>query len=242
MNEARTPEKSLLLLFPPRRLGSRILAAFSPAGYRTLLSLLSDPDQDFFSRLSAPDPGSVRCLLLTAPVAQFWEQLDSSVTKAIVRARAVISFVGRDYLALKVRGRGEEWSMDASAPAHLRIAFMELLLAKSEAAARSLWVNLGSGQHGQGPAGEVFCNTKYGLTGFASALRLTPRLSNFEVVNLCLTYFRQSPSGGGPRHCQHCVTQEALEKGEPLAGERDLPRYLLCRIEALWGKNPGPAS
>jgi NAD(P)-dependent dehydrogenase (short-subunit alcohol dehydrogenase family) len=221
-------EKLLLLLFPPARLGSRILAAFSRAGYRVIVFLLAEEDRSFCSR------GTVQCLTLTAPLEAFWEGLDDSLVEATVHARAVISFVGKDYLALKVRGRGEEWSINATDPAQLRISFMEMVLGKSEASARSLWVNLSSGQHRRGPSGEVFCNTKYSLTGFSRALQLTPRLSRFEVVNLCLTYFRKGPSGSGPIHCQHCITQEALEHGENLAGVRKLPQYLLRRVEALW--------
>jgi hypothetical protein len=135
------------------------------------------------------------------------------VVVAIVHARAVISFVGKDYLALKVRGRGEEWRIDATDPVQLRISFMEMVLNKSEAASRSLWVNLSSGQHGKDPTGEVFCNTKYSLSGFPRAPQLMPRLSRFEVLNLCLTYFRKTPSGGGPIHCRHCVTQEPWSRG-----------------------------
>ncbi len=217
-------EKMVLIFFPPRRLGAKLVQSFTDAGYRTFLFVLPGEEARHSKNLVTVN--------VTMPLAHFWNDLDPSLKEIVGRSRAVVNFIGSDFSALKVRGQGEEWNIDETNSAQLRFSFLELVLGNFTSKGKALWFNLAMGRHKRNAAGELFCNTKYGLTGLEKVFELTPKLRNFEVINICLTYFTST-------HCEHCVTEELAASGQTLTGEGDIPRFLLQRIEAL-GEKPRP--
>jgi thioredoxin reductase len=221
-------EKMVLILFPPRRLGAQLVQSFTDAGYRTFLFVL--PGEEHSSQPPALHRKNLVTVNVTMPLARFWNDLDPALKEMIGRSPAVVNFIGGDFSALKVSGQGEEWNIDGTASAQIRFSFMELVLGNFSSKGKALWFNLAMGRHKRNADGELFCNTKYGLTGLGKVFELTPKLRNFEVVNICLTYFTST-------HCTHCVTEELAASGQPLTGEEDIPRFLLQRIEALGEKS-----
>ncbi len=222
-------ERMVLILFPPQRLAAGLARTFTDAGYRTFLFVL--PGEE-----ASPPPAlrlnNLLTVNVTLPLARFWSDLDPALKEMIGRCRAVVNFIGGDFSELKVRGQGEEWVLDGTDSAQIRSSFLELVLDNFSSKGKALWFNLGTGRHMRNAAGDLFCNTKYGLTGLEKVFELTPKLRNFEVVNICLTYFST------PLHCQHCVTEELAASGQPLNTEEDVPRYMLQRVEALGEKSP----
>lgn len=218
-------EKMVLIFFPPRRLGAELVRSFTEAGYRTFLFVLPGEKAGHSTK-------NLLTVKVTMPLARFWNNLDPALKEMIGRSRAVVNFIGGDFSALKVSGQGEEWNIDGTASAQIRFSFLELVLGNFSPKGKALWFNLAIGRHKRNEAGGLFCNTKYGLTGLEKAFELTPKLHNFEVINICLTYFTSM-------HCEHCVTEELAASGQPLTGEADIPRFLLQRVEAL-GEKPRP--
>lgn len=232
--EHNPPDRAIVFLFPPRQLGQDIARRFSDFGYRVFLFLLSDEDENYFSHLQVANRQNVIPIRVTTPLARFWEGLDPALRSALMQARAVINSLGTDFSELKVTGRGEEWSINASDPAQIRFSFIDMVLSNSRTKEKSLWFNLGMGRHERTSSGEIFCNTRYGMIGLAKALELTPRLRHFEVICICLTYFHKNMNGAASSHCMHCVTGELAESAHPLSSERAIPEFLLNRIEELW--------
>jgi thioredoxin reductase (NADPH) len=229
-------EKMVLVLFPPRRLGTRLAHNFSDAGCKTYLFLLPDEDARYFSQLRVLKRENLITVKVTTPLAHFWNNLDPSFRDVIRRSRVVINFIGSDFSTLKVTGRGEEWNINGTDSAQIRFSFVELMLGNFTSKEKSLWFNLGMGRHKRNAAGELFCNTKYGLTGLRKVFELTPKLSNFEVISICLRYLSKDSNRNAPAHCTHCVTEELAACGQPLTSEGDIPQFLLRRIEGLWEK------
>jgi len=224
-------EKMVLIFFPPQRLGAILASCFSDAGYKTLLFLLSDEDARFFSQLRVVHGENLSTVKVTTPLTRFWDNLHPALRNEITKTRAVINFIGSDFSTLKVAGRNEEWSISGTAPAQKRFSFVELMLGNFLSKEKSLWFNLGVGRHERTADGELFCNTKYGLTGLGKAFELTPKLSNFQVISICLTYLREEGSPNSPMHCTHCITEDLVAGGQPLDKEEDIPQFLLGRIE-----------
>ncbi len=228
--------KAIFVFFPPRQLGARIARKFSEMGYGIFLFLLQDEDENFFSHLRVPNRQNIIPIKVFTPLARFWEGVDPALKNAILHARAVINFIGADFSKLKVTGHGEDWNIDVSDPTQVRFSFLEIFLSNAEIKERSLWFNLGTGRHVKNSTGEIFCNTKYGMTGFAKAFELTPRLRNLEIISVCLTYLSRDRTGSGSSHCTHCITEELVDGGKRLTSEREIPDFLLNRIEELWMK------
>jgi len=114
------------------------------------------------------------------------------------------------------------------------------MLNKIAAKEKALWFNLAVGRHERNAAGELFCNTKYGLTGIGKAFELMPKLRNFEVISICLTYLRKNRNLSAPAHCPHCVTEDLASAGHPLTSADDLPQFLLHRLKGLLEKKNFP--
>jgi hypothetical protein len=210
------------------------------AGFKIHLFVLSKRDAEHFSQLSMPNRENLLIVKVSTPLAGFLEGLDPAVREAIYHARAVINFVGSDFSRMKVTARGEEWSIDTADPAQSRFSFTELILGNFLTKGKVLWFNLGLGRHERTPTGEIFCNTKYGLTGLGKAFELTPKLSNIEVISICLTYLHKGKSRSSTAHCAHCVTEELSAKGQPLTSQAEIPNFLLSRIGQLWENETSP--
>jgi preprotein translocase subunit Sss1 len=69
------------------------------------------------------------------------------------------------------------------------------------------WINIAAGRHTPDEQGHIFCNTRYGCTGFLKSIELVPQFKNLAVVNICMNYFREQKDESRPVHCEHCVSE-----------------------------------
>ena len=224
----------VLILFPTRKLGFRIARSLSDAGYGTYLFVQSEADMTHFSRLRGLSEENVITKQVSAPLPDFWDNIDLSLRETITQARVIIYFIGSDFAKLKVTGQDKEWGINPTNSAQIRLSFVEFVLSKLAAKGKSLWFNLGTGRHEKSEAGEIFCYTRYGLTGLGKAFEITPSLRNFEVISICLTYLCNRANGSAPAHCPNCVTEELNVGDQPLTRESDLVPFLLRRIGKLF--------
>ncbi len=229
----RGENRMVLLLFPTRQLGRRLASSLSDAGYKTCLFVQSEEDIRLFSRLPGLSKETLIAMGGSASLPAFWDNLDVPQREIIGQARAIIYFIGSDFTRLRVSGNGEQWGINPANAAQSRLSFSEFLLSKLAAREKCLWFNLGLGRHETNEDGEIFCNTRYGLTGLGKVFELTPGLRNFEVINICLTYLRNGGKGGAPAHCPNCVTEQ-LDVGDHLLTRKsDVVPFILRRIGQL---------
>ena len=229
----RRENRMILILFPTRKLGFQLGRSLSDAGYRTCLFMQAEEDMKHFSRLRGLSEENVITMQVSAPLPGFWDNMDVSLKETIKQARVIIYFLGSDFAKLKVTGHGEEWGIDPTNSTQIRLSFAEFVLGKLAAKGKSLWFNLGTGRHETSETGELFCYTRYGLTGLGKAFELTPGLRNFEVISICLTYLRNRGIGSATAHCPNCITEELNVGDQPLARESDVVPFLLRRIGKL---------
>ncbi|MGQ9629071.1 MAG: hypothetical protein ACUVXI_01995 [bacterium] len=234
MNRERSlsSDKVLLMLFPPRRLGKKILRRFLKGEYKVFLFTLSEEDREYFSNFKKGGEESPSVIRVETPLQTFWGKIPP-LKDTILRPRVTIHFMGKDFLEIKIGGRDEEWEINPSDTAQIKFAFIETILQNFCREDKSVWINLASGVHARSETGQIFCNTRYGLTGFTKVMELTPHLANIEVINVCLTYFGKASEGVEMVHCSHCVTEKLIEQGLSLGEKEDISELLVRRIEAL---------
>ncbi len=229
---------TLFMLFPWKILGEKIITFFTERDYSVIVLVLSADDKEFFedsARATLPPEKMERklsVLEILSPAQFSWKDLPAFLSENTAGPKTVVHFLGRDFLEMKTKGNGEEWDINREEKVQVKFAFIERFLQDLMYDGNLLWVNLAYGSHKRSPDGQIWCNTRYGLTGFTRVLELTPHLSAFETLNICLSYFTRTRSPEEITHCDNCITKEHVDKGSPpIIGEDDIAAFLIHKIE-----------
>lgn len=223
--------KTLLLLFPERGLGGSLLVQSAGRGFAVLALVLTEADRRYFTNLSAA--GKANTAVLVPHESRGQGRLQSLFLGAapLAQVQAVIAFLGTDWLRMRVAERGADWRIDPDEPAHFRLSLVEEILSLLDKSRSTLWFNLAYGNHRASPEGSIFCNTRYGLTGFLKGIELATDFHNLRTFNICLSYFQHPAAKPRPYHCRHCLTENFVDRRLLKANKENLPSYLLGWIE-----------
>jgi hypothetical protein len=200
--------ENILILFPTRKVGSLIVQALGPR-YRVLLMVLSQGEEEYYNQ-QIKKREKVEIAYVKDSVPVFWDKQKASFKNFLSQTRGVLYFMGTDWLSLRIDHKEEDWAIDHARMENKKFAMAEKILASFDQEQKTVWINLAYGRHRPDAQGKIFCNTRYGLTGFLRSIELEPRLKNLKIVNICLNYFREQKDKNKPVHCEHCVS-EALE-------------------------------
>ena len=204
-----TAEK-LIILFPQRTLGTRIIQNL-PTPYELVVFVLSAGEQHYFEHLKVAGKLDMEIVHAQGAITDFWNKYSSAFDKFLKQTRGVINFVGRDWLKMRIEQNGVDWKIAHSNPENKKLALAENILHALVKREQVVWINLAYGTHRPSADGQIFCNTRYGLTGFLKAIELTPELKNVEIINICMSYFGSRNNKTQRIHCRHCVSAQFMD-------------------------------
>lgn len=204
-----TAEK-LIILFPPRTLGMRIIQNL-PSPYELVVFVLSAGEQHYFEHLTVERTLDMEIVHAQGAITDFWNKYSSAFHEYLFQTRGVINFMGRDWLTMRIEQKGVDWKIDHSNPENKKLALAENILHALIKREQVVWINLAYGTHRPSADGQIFCNTRYGLTGFLKAVELTPGLENIEIINICINYFGSRNNKTQRIHCRHCVSAQFMD-------------------------------
>ena len=198
--------ENILILFPMRKIGVRIMQSLGQH-YRLMVVVLSKDEEEYFGRESE-NLENVDIAVIKSGVPAFWEEQQASLKDFLAQTRGVLYFMGGDWLTLHIDQKEENWAIDHARIENKKFAMVEKILSSLDKEQKTVWINLAYGRHTPDAKGKIFCNTRYGLTGFLRSIELEPRFKNLKIVNICLNYFREQKDESKPVHCEHCVSEE----------------------------------
>ncbi|MGQ9615876.1 MAG: hypothetical protein ACUVWJ_05675 [Spirochaetota bacterium] len=201
-------DKNILLIFLPPGLGEDILVQYLKAGARVVVVGKENGRLEGLSRICEAESSRCRVIEFGGKANQFWEGLEVSIKEEISSASIIYNFIGTLFLKIKVRGELQDWRLDLNPESRNRIELVDTILSNLQPGHRCLWFNIVYGKGGHKDGKEVFCNTRYGVTGLSTAIETNPALSGIKVINICLTYMKEHPEEFAVTHCNHCVSEK----------------------------------
>jgi hypothetical protein len=198
--------ESILILFPRRNIGVRIMQSLAQH-YRLMIIVLSKDEEEYFDRKSE-NLENVDIAIVKSGITTFWEEQKARLIDFLTQTRGVLYFMGSDWLTLRIDQKGEDWAINHAHIENKKFAIVEKILHSLDKEQKTIWINLAYGKHTPDAKGKIFCNTRYGLTGFLKSIELEPRLKSLKIVNICLNYFREQKDKSKPVHCEHCISEE----------------------------------
>jgi hypothetical protein len=223
-----TAEK-LIILFPQRALGMRIIQNL-PNVYRLVVFVLSEEELHYFKRLKEERKLDMQIVHAKDTITDFWNKHGSVFNKSLNATRGVINFMGRDWLKMRIEQNGVDWKINHSNPENKKLALAENILHALVEGQPVIWINLAYGTHKPSADGRIYCNTRYGLTGFSKAIELTPGLQNVVIINICMNYFFSGRSKTLQLHCRNCVSAQFMDAKLNRKIDND---FLLSVIESV---------
>ncbi|MCJ7540763.1 MAG: hypothetical protein MUO88_13995 [Desulfobacterales bacterium] len=198
--------ENMLILFPKRSTGVRIIQNLSQY-YNLLIIVFSKDDEEYFKR-KVESMENVNIVTVKSSIEAFWEEQKDHLIDFLTRTRAVLYFMSTDWLTIQIDQKGEIWTIDHARIENKKFSIMEKILHSLDKEKKIIWINLAYGSHKPDTEGKIFCNTRYGLTGFLRSIELEPEHKNLKIFNICLNYFREQKDKNKPVHCKHCVSEE----------------------------------
>lgn len=225
--------KTLLILFPRRNLGWKIINLFSQNGFRTIAVFDKEKTQNDFVSLYGDTAAKITTIHWQTSESQFWQNLSRQTMSQMLHAPVIIYCAGRDFMKMNVKGTGVEWKINHKSDLQKRLAFIDRLMSRFEAKSLRLWFNLAYGMSGKESEEEVYCNTRYGMIGFNKIFDLNPKFTNIQMVNICLTYFHHQFKNEPMKHCAYCAAEQFPDALKSIHDETGLGNYLLQESEKL---------
>lgn len=217
---------TVLILFPWPSLGTALVSEL--LGYdRRIYILLDDPQAEYHYRgFLASQQSRLNLIALKDSAAAFCEQIDPVTVDTISRAHVVINCIGHDFIRLQVEGESEDWRIRASDAEQKRFAFLDLLLNHFRVTQKQIWINLVYGKAGHANE-QTFCDTRYGIVGFSSIMKMIPGLSGLLIRDVCLTFLRHRNQPGRVGHCQRCSAEKFLNETPKLDKPGEIAKFLV---------------
>jgi NADP-dependent 3-hydroxy acid dehydrogenase YdfG len=225
--------KNVLLIFLPTGLGEEILVQYLKAGARVLGLVKGGGRPGSLPVFCEADSSRFRVIEFDGRARQFWDGLKASIREEISSASIIYNFIGTLFLKMKVRGELQDWRLDLDPESRNRIELVDTILSNLEPEHRCLWFNLVYGRGGQIDGKEVFCNTRYGVTGFSMAMEANPALSGIKVINICLTYMKEHLEEFAVSHCTHCVSEKFSGEIDDIKDKNAIARFLVDKSSKL---------
>ena len=232
MNKAKT----VVILFPWPGLGGEIAEKFLASDYQVILITEEKDPAGSFKEQIQKYQNKLTIQNLEFSTNHIWLQLSEHTKAQILSAPVIIHFAGSDYLQLKTQSINDDWRINQPDHTKLTFEFVDFLLSKMEDNPEKLWFNLVVGMGAQKDQGVIYCQTRYAITGFSKIIELNPKLSNINVLNICLTYFKHRKNHQKVHHCSHCLTEKLNDLLLMLDEEGSLSDYLLLKSEQYFQK------
>jgi hypothetical protein len=217
---------TVLILFPWPSLGTALVREF--LGYdRRIYLLLDDPEAEYtYRNFLSSHQKQLNLISLKDSAAAFWEQSDPLTVDRIAGTQVVINCIGHDFIRLQVEGEGEDWRIRASDAEQKRFAFLDLLLKHFRVTQKQIWINLVYGKAGHANE-QTFCDTRYGIMGFSSIMKMIPGLAVLHISDVCLTFLRHRGQPGRVGHCQRCSAEKFLNEAPKLDKPGEIAKFLV---------------
>ncbi len=145
------------------------------------------------------------------------------------RIRTVLNCSGHDYIKIQITGNQEKWKLDSASGPAQRIAFVDQLLNRIPEGNEINWINVVYGRGGKSSSADVYCDSRYAVSGLHHALNMNPSFRSLKIQDLCLTYLRQRNNPGCTVHCQQCSAEKFANEEIPLQNVDDIARFLIRR-------------
>ena len=223
--------ENILILFPGRNVGARIIQNLAQR-YHLMVVLFSKDEEEYFSR-KIENLENVNFVVVKISVAAFWEEQKGRLIDFLTRTRAIIYFMSTDWLTMHIDHKGEAWAIDHARIENKKFAIMEKILHSLDEEKKTTWINIAYGSHKRDSEGKIFCNTRYGLTGFLRSIELEPKHKSLKIINICLNYFRENKDKSKPVHCEHCVSEELDAAGLLKTTGNDFVSLVIQSIKRL---------
>jgi hypothetical protein len=223
--------ESILILFPRRNIGTRVIQSLAQY-YRLMIIVLSKDEKEYFDRKSK-NLENVEIVVVKSGITTFWEEQNARLIDFLTQTRGVLYFMGSDWLTLRIDQKGEDWAINHAQIENKKFAIVEKILHRLDKEQKTIWINLAYGKHTPDAKGKIFCNTRYGLTGFLKSIELEPRLKSLKIVNICLNYFREQKDKNKPVHCEHCISEELDAAGLLKTTSNDFISLVIQSIKRL---------
>ncbi len=227
MRQNKSPQRQVLFLFPRTQLAKKLLSRYLANGFQIILFILPKKTEHFSLENDITSSKSLEIIEIKNQPQPNWEYFSPDQRKRIQNSGLIINFVGNDLLRMKVKDKDEEWNIDTKSPIQIRMAFIDNLLQNLAADRRYIWINLAIGMMGRAHDKDIFCNTRYGLTGLKTIIQMNPSLSDIEIINICLTSFRHKPGDTAMGHCSNCLTDRFDAEIEHISNDDDFADFLL---------------
>ncbi len=226
-------DKKILLLFPWKTVGEKLLVRFLEKGNRVVFFTFSAKEESFFRNRYPQFKNLLNVYSPQDSPEDFWEQLSPADKEIISQPDILLNFIGNELIKIKVEGEGENWKIDSQARGKRRMDFIDLLLRKFPIKKKSVWINVVYGMGGQSNKTDIFCSTRYGVMGITEILKMNPALSGVKLVNICLTYLKHKEDRGRVLHCSHCVAQKFGEETINFTSPESIAAFLVEKSEEL---------
>ena len=232
-NNISNQAKKILLLFPWKTVGEKVLVRYLEKGNRVVLFTFSAKEKTIYQTRFRQFKKLVDVFSIEDSTEDFWEQLSPTDKDKISRPDILLNFIGNELIKIKVEGEGENWEIDSQAQGQRRMDFIDLLLRKFPIKKNSVWINVVYGMGGQSNKVHIFCSTRYGVMGITEILKMSPVLSGVKIVNICLTYLKHKEDQSRVLHCSHCVAQKFGEEPINFSSPENIAAFLVEKSEKL---------
>lgn len=222
-----------MLIFPPRGLGEEILFKYLETGARVLVLVEGDGGLDGLSKISEDDKSRCTVIKPEGKAKPFWDSLKPTLQEKISSASIVYNFIGNLFLRIKVEGEHQDWRVNLDQASRNRLELVDLVMSNYRRNHRCLWFNVVYGKGGHVEGEQVFCNTRYGVTGFSRAMEMNPALAGIKVINICLTYMHDRFHEYKVTHCNHCVSEKFRGEIDAVKKEKDIAGFLVKKSSQL---------
>jgi len=126
-----------------------------------------------------------------------------------------------------VEEKEQNWKDNLNQASRNRFELVDIILNSFTPGKKCLWFNVVHGKGGHTPGEQVFCNTRYGVTGYTRAIQMNPALSGIKVINIFLTYMREHFTAHRVEHCNHCVSEKFRGEIDKVKKDKDIAEFLV---------------
>ncbi|NOZ62538.1 MAG: hypothetical protein GXO74_12770 [Calditrichaeota bacterium] len=219
--------RQVLFLFPRTKFAKKLLSLYLANGFQVILFNLTEKKKQFLPEDDIAPAESLKIIKVGDQPLSNWKNFSQPLMNQIQNSRLIINFVGKDLLRVKIKNKDEDWNIDTKNPIQVRMAFIDSLLKNLASDRRYVWINLAIGMMGRAHDKNIFCNTRYGLTGLKTVIQMNPSLSDIEIINICLTSFRNKSGKATMEHCANCLTDKFEEEIDHISDDDDFADLLL---------------
>lgn len=219
----KKPNKNIIILFPPRLTGKKLLEEYLKKGFSVFLLTFNSNDINFYETINKSKNARYNLYFIDPSNLE----VPSDIKKMINKIDITINYLSSELLSLNVDGEDDEWRLNTMEQINQRFAFIDKLVKLRDKYQNDLWLNILNGKLGRGDGKPVYCKARYSMMGLEQLLKMNPTFANTRIISICTTYLKNMMNKDRIHHCAGCTKEEFSDLPGDIASSEKLLEFLV---------------